>query len=150
MDSPADFIVRLCREQGIDIAQLHGGQDEAFIAGLRKRLPGVPIWAAFKIGSEADVRAAAKSSADMVLLDGGEGSGRAFDWSLADGLGRPFVLAGGLTPESIREAAERLRPYAVDISSGVETGGRKDGGKIRAAVAAARGIKSEKGGLGLV
>ncbi len=150
VDSPPDFILRLCREQIIDIVQLHGGQDEAFIAGLRKRLPGVPIWAAFRISAEGDVRAAAKSSADMVLLDGGAGSGLAFDWSFAGGLERPFILAGGLTPESIPEAVARLHPYAVDISSGVESCGRKDGRKIIAAVAAARGIKSEKGGLGIV
>jgi hypothetical protein len=76
----------------------------------------------------------------MVLLDNGAGTGARFDWDLVRGFPRPFILAGGLTPENI-PAALALGPYAVDLSSGVEVGGVKDGERIRAAVAAARGAK---------
>ena len=76
--------------------------------------------------------------ADLVLLDNGYGTGRTFDWSLAGGVNRPFLLAGGLAPDNIPEAVAALHPYGVDISSGVETGGQKDRGKILAAVSAAR------------
>ncbi len=136
--APAERIVRRRRVGPIAILPLHGGQDAAFIRELRRFLPGVPIWAAHRIRTGNDVRAAAESPADLVLLDGGGGCGRVFDWSLAEGFPRPFVLAGGLTPENIPEALGRFRPFAVDLSSGVETGGVKDGAKIRAAVAAAR------------
>ena len=78
-----------------------------------------------------------KSSADSILLDNGYGTGEAFDWTIAADAMRPFILAGGLTPDNIPEAIRLLRPSAVDISSGVETGGFKDGVKIIAAVKAA-------------
>jgi phosphoribosylanthranilate isomerase len=109
-----------------------------YIAALRARCPGLEIWRAYRIRAEADVAAAARSAADRVLLDGGAGEGKPFDWSLIAGFPRPFVLAGGLTPETIPEAIARLHPFAVDISSGVETDGVKDEAKIMAAAAAAR------------
>ena len=88
--------------------------------------------------SAADLAAAEKSAADAVLLDNGYGTGEAFDWSLAAGFHRPFLLAGGLTPENIPEAIRTMRPALVDISSGVETDKKKDRDKILAAVHAAR------------
>ena len=87
--------------------------------------------------SHADVGAAEKSAADLVLLDNGYGTGQAFDWSEAGGLCRPFILAGGLTPENIPDAVRLLRPEILDISSGVETDRVKDPEKILAAVRAA-------------
>ena len=73
-----------------------------------------------------------------MILDNGYGTGETFDWSLADGAARPWLLAGGLTPENIPDAIARLHPYGLDISSGVETDRKKDLTKIHAAVAAAR------------
>ena len=73
-----------------------------------------------------------------MLLDNGRGTGQTFDWSLAGSVHRPFLLAGGLTPESIPRAVAALRPYGLDLSSGVETDGVKDPAKIQAAVTAAR------------
>ena len=105
---------------------------------LRASSPGHAVWKAFKIRSLDDLDAANASSADLVLLDNGYGTGRTFDWSLAGGVNRPFLLAGGLAPDNIPEAVAALHPYGVDISSGVETGGQKDRGKILAAVSAAR------------
>ena len=89
-----------------------------------------------------DIGEAAACAADMVLLDNGYGTGEAFDWSIVSGtqalLQREFILAGGLTPDTIPEAVRALRPAAVDLSSGVETDKLKDRGKIIAAVRAVR------------
>ena len=118
----------------IDIVQLHGGEDDRFIENLRNLLPGVGIWKAFGVRSAMDLAAAKASNADMVLLDNGCGTGQCFDWSLAANLGRPLILAGGLTPENMSEAIRSFRPFAVDISSGVETEKGKNRAKILAAV----------------
>jgi phosphoribosylanthranilate isomerase len=78
------------------------------------------------------------SSADVVLLDSGAGTGRAFDWQLVQRIRRPYFLAGGLDPENVESAVKLLRPFAVDVSSGIETDGRKDRRKMAAFVAAVR------------
>lgn len=79
------------------------------------------------------------SPADYVLLDSGMGSGKAFDWECVRDVRRPYFLAGGLDPDNVSRAIEGLRPYAVDVSSGVETDGFKDPDKIRRFVEAVRG-----------
>ena len=73
-----------------------------------------------------------------MLLDSGTGSGRTFAWELLRGIRRPYFLAGGLTPENVAEAIEECRPFAVDVSSGIETAGRKDPTKMNAFCAAVR------------
>ena len=112
--------------------------DEDYLAALRALAPGRELWKAFKIRSEDDLAAAAASTADQILLDNGYGTGQTFDWSLAGGVRRPFLLAGGLTPENIPNAVAQLHPMGLDLSSGVETDRQKDRTKILAAVAAAR------------
>ena len=131
-------VAELLNDGTITVAQLHGHEDEAYLAALRALAPGKELWKAYKVRSEADLAAAAASTADQILLDNGYGTGQAFDWSLAGGVRRPFLLAGGLTPENIPDAVARLHPMGLDISSGVETGRQKDRAKILAAVAAAR------------
>ena len=138
VDRPVEEVAGLLNDGTIAVAQLHGHEDDAYIAALRALAPGKALWKAFKVRSEADLAAAAASTADQILLDNGYGTGQAFDWSLAGGVRRPFLLAGGLTPENIPDAAARLHPMGLDISSGVETGRQKDRAKILAAVAAAR------------
>ena len=138
VDQPLEEVAALLHDGAISIAQLHGHEDDAYIAALRARVPGKGIWKAYKIQSQADLAAANGSAADLVLLDNGCGTGQTFDWSLAGGVRRPFLLAGGLTPENIPDAVARLHPMGLDISSGVETGRQKDRAKILAAVAAAR------------
>lgn len=138
VDRPEEEVADLLLDGTISIAQLHGHEDEAYIASLRAAAPGRAIWKAFKIRGEGDLALANESGADMVLLDNGYGTGEAFDWSLAGGIRRPFILAGGLTPENIPEAIRRLNPYGIDVSSGVESGKKKDFSKISAAVEAAR------------
>ena len=95
-------------------------------------------WRAFRVRSPDDFDGIHDFPADRILLDSGQGSGLTFDWSLAAFAGRPFLLAGGLTPENLPEAIRTARPWGVDLSSGVETGGFKDFQKICAAVRAAR------------
>ncbi len=125
---------------GLDVIQLHGAEDDEYIARLRSELRqrSVQIWKAFKIRSAEDIDPARRSTADEILLDNGYGTGRAFDWSLAGGFDREFILAGGLTPENLSEAIHTLKPKLVDISSGVETEKVKDREKILAAVKAVR------------
>ncbi|SMC86759.1 phosphoribosylanthranilate isomerase [Papillibacter cinnamivorans] len=136
--SSKEQIAQIYREGSISIIQLHGDENDAYLEELRGMLPGAEIWKAHKIRSEKTLEAAAKCVADRVLLDNGCGTGERFDWSLLLSFRRPFILAGGLTPENIPEAVKLCRPYALDVSSGVETDGVKDGYKILSAVRAAR------------
>jgi phosphoribosylanthranilate isomerase len=126
--------------------QLHGGADVA----AAKRATGLPVIEGIRVDGPAALERARASAADLVLLDAAVpgrhgGTGRAFDWSLLERepLGRPFALAGGLTAETVAAAVTRLRPAAVDVSSGVERApGRKDAARVRRfieAVAAAAG-----------
>ena len=138
VDSPVETVAALLNDGTISVAQLHGHEDEAFIAALRAAAPGCTVWKAFQVRTPADLEAANASTADLVLLDNGYGTGAAFDWSLAGGVQRPYILAGGLTPGNIPEAIQKLDPWGLDISSGVETDKQKDFTKILAAVAAAR------------
>ena len=119
----------------IDVIQLHGDEDADFIRRLRE-LTGAPIIKAAKIRTIEDIGRVQALGADYVLLDNGTGTGEMFDHSLLDGaeIRQPFFLAGGLTPENLRRAAESVRPYCVDLSSGVETDRLKDREKMLEAV----------------
>lgn len=113
----------------IDVIQLHGNESEEYISHLRSET-GAEIWKSFIVKTEADIIAAQKSSADKVLLDGGLGCGVSFDHSLISNIGREYILAGGLNISNIETSLKTIDPWAVDISSGVETDGVKDGKKI--------------------
>lgn len=119
----------------IDVIQLHGDEDADFIRRLRE-LTSAPIIKAAKIRTPEDIGRVQALGADYVLLDNGTGTGEMFDHSLLDGaeIRQPFFLAGGLTPENLRQAAESVRPYCVDLSSGVETDRLKDREKMLEAV----------------
>lgn len=140
-ESP-ETVARLLDDGVIDIAQLHGAEDEEYIRKLRK-LTENPIIKAFRIETEKDISEAVKSSADYILLDSGAGTGKVFDWKLLQCIQRPYFLAGGLSPENAEIAVRRLKPYAVDVSSGIETDGVKDKIKMTAFVGAVR--KEDKG-----
>lgn len=124
----------------IDIAQLHGSEDEEYIGHLRQ-LTGKPIIRAYRIKTAENIAEAEKCTADHVLLDSGAGTGEVFDWKLIKNLKRPYFLAGGLSPDNVENAVEQLSPYAVDVSSGIETDGVKDKAKMAAFAAAVRGEK---------
>lgn len=133
-----EFIAKLLKSNVIDLAQLHGHESENDIVQLRI-LTNRPIIKAFQIESEKDIEAANKSSADFVLLDSKNGgSGVVFDWNLLQKISRPYFLAGGLTIENVNRAVKTFRPYAVDVSSGIETNGCKDKHKMTAFVCAVR------------
>ena len=138
VDASMDQIVGVYSQNSISIIQLHGREDNAYIKALRRRLPKAVIWKAYQVRSREDLREAQASMADLVLLDNGYGTGVCFDWSLLTNFSRDFILAGGLTPENIPLAIAKFHPLAVDLSSGVETEGRKDRGKIVAAVSATK------------
>ena len=140
VDQPVEDVAKLLTDGTISVAQLHGHEDDGYIARLRALAPGREIWKAIKVRSQADLDAANASTADLVVLDNGYGTGQTFDWSLAGGIDRPFLLAGGLTPENIPDAILQLHPYGLDISSGVETEKLKDPEKIKAAISAARKV----------
>lgn len=122
----------------IQTVQLHGHEDAAYIEKVRQ-MTDAQIFQAFRIRSAADVQQAEQSAADMILLDSGTGTGKVFDWSLLSDIRRPYLLAGGLHPGNVAEAVAALHPAGVDVSSGVETDGRKDFAKIQAFVRAVRG-----------
>lgn len=125
-----------CANRGIiDVIQLHGSEDSEYIRRLRE-LTDRPIIKAAKIRTPEDIELVQGLGADYVLLDNGTGTGEMFDHSLLEGteLRQPFFLAGGLTPENLRQAAERVRPYCVDLSSGVESDRVKDRAKMLEAV----------------
>ncbi len=119
-----------CIKRGIiGAAQLHGQEDETYIERLR-HLSSAPIFQAFCIRTSEDLAAAVLSSADYILLDAGAGDGKTFDWSLLSEVKRPYFLAGGLSPENVKDAIMLLHPYGVDVSSGIETDGFKDKDKM--------------------
>ena len=131
VDSPPEFVANVASANIIDVIQLHGAEDENYIAELRK-LTAKKIIKAFVIKTAADLIPAAESSADCVLLDAGAGAGVSFDWRLVADFPRQFFLAGGLRPENVGRAVEQTRPFAVDVSSGIENDdGFKDYFKMR-------------------
>lgn len=112
----------------IDVAQLHGDEDDSYVKNLRGLTKKIIIQA-FRSDK---IVAAEKSFADFVLIDAGAGDGKVFDWTLIKNLRREYFLAGGLNPENVGKAIELLNPFAVDVSSGIEINGRKDLGKMTA------------------
>lgn len=137
----------LLKDGVIDIAQLHGQENERYVKQLRGKT-GKTVIKAFPVAAQGDLERAFSSCADMVLLDHGKGgTGETFDWAVLEKYRaggkepeKPFFLAGGLGPDNISEAVRRCRPFGVDLSSAVETDGKKDREKIMAAVAAVRSI----------
>ena len=131
-----DNLVTIATEVNLDAVQLHGDEDEAFIQSLKERT-NVEVWKAVQIRSAADAAAWIDSSADMLLFDAYHkdergGTGEVFDWSCLDEFERPFMLAGGIDSTNVARAIRTVRPYGIDISSGIETEGVKDDEKIKA------------------
>lgn len=133
-------VADLLKQGIIEIAQLHGQEDETYLLKLKKRTDK-PLIQAFQIDGAEDVKRAEKSAADYILLDhGAGGTGETFDWSLLGQISRPYFLAGGLNPGNVKNALELTKPYALDVSSGVETDKVKDFEKMKAFAAAVREI----------
>ncbi|MGA2865609.1 MAG: phosphoribosylanthranilate isomerase [Verrucomicrobiota bacterium] len=142
VDAPADLVFRAIGQCGLDLLQFHGGEPPAYCLQF-----GLRSMKAFRLESVVSLQRLADYPTDAWLLDAAVpgklgGTGQTFNWDLARAaqqLGRPVFLAGGLTPENVAEAVRRVRPYAVDVSTGVEAApGRKDPAKVRAFVQAAK------------
>ena len=129
-------LLKIAEEVKLDVIQLHGDEDEAFIQSL-KECTNVEVWKAVQVRSAADAEKWIDSSADMLLFDAYHkdergGTGEVFDWSSLDAFERPFMLAGGMDSTNVARAIRTVRPYGIDISSGIETKGVKDDEKIKA------------------
>ena len=133
-------VAELLNRGVLDAAQLHGGEDTLYLARLRA-LTDRPILQAFRVHGPEALDAALRSPADMILLDSGAGSGKRFNWDLLLTFPRPYFLAGGLTPENAADAVSALHPYALDVSSGIETDGKKDPAKMKAFIETIRNMK---------
>lgn len=132
--APAE-IAALCQQGIIDIVQLHGHEDAAYIQQLRALIQA-PIVKAVQVRSAEVVLQAQQLDCDYLLLDTyipgvAGGSGQQFDYQQIPPLYKPFFLAGGLTPENVQQAIQEVHPYAVDVSSGVEENGWKSAEKIK-------------------
>lgn len=132
VNAKIDDIARLYCDDVIDMAQLHGDEDEAYAAALRESC-GIPV-----IKAVID-NAGWRGEADYLLFDSGKGTGKTFDWSKLPEQPKPFFLAGGINLDNIAEAV-KLNPFCVDISGGAETNGVKDREKIIKLVKFVRGV----------
>ncbi len=137
VDETADSLLEYAKSGVFDVLQLHGGEDNAFIYGLKEKTD-IEIWQAFKLRTAEDVKKANDSAADMLVLDNGKGTGMTFDWTLLGEIKRDFFLAGGINTKNIDEAI-KLAPYGIDCSSGAETDRIKDKEKIKYIVAKCHG-----------
>ena len=129
-------LLKIAEEVKLDVIQLHGDEDETFIQSL-KECTNVEVWKAVQVRSAVDAEKWIDSSADMLLFDAYHkdergGTGEVFDWSSLDEFERPFMLAGGMDSTNVARAIRTVRPYGIDISSGIETEGVKDDEKIKA------------------
>ena len=125
-----EIVAELANKNVIDLIQLHGSEDENYISQLRK-FTDKKIIKAFKIKTADDLKVAEIFPADFILLDSGAGTGKVFDWDILKNFKRKYFLAGGLNCENVSDAIKILKPFAVDVSSGIEIGGVKDADKMR-------------------
>ena len=145
VNAPEDLVVRAIRECGLNLLQFHGDETPEYCLQF-----GLMSMKAFRIHDAASMQALLGYQTDAWLLDAYTpdkpgGTGETFDWDLAleaRAWGRPIFLAGGLTPENVADAVRRARPYAVDVSGGVESApGRKDHAKVRAFIQSAKAVE---------
>ena len=164
VNEPMETILSLTEDGTLGAVQLHGQESTEYVEELKEKLrqqeaaasagqrevdaPAgqkisgceggrgrtVTLIQAFKILSAEDVKRAGESAADYILLDRGTGTGLTFDWNLVQEMGRPYFLAGGLGADNLEEAIHKMHPFAVDLSSAVETDKVKDREKIKRVV----------------
>ena len=136
VNETVENLLKIAEEVKLDVIQLHGDEDESFIQILKEQ-SNVEVWKAVQVRSAADAEKWIDSSADMLLFDAYHkdergGTGEVFDWSSLDEFERPFMLAGGIDSTNVARAIRTVRPYGIDISSGIETNGVKDDEKMKA------------------
>ena len=143
VNPPVELVLRAIGDAGLNLLQFHGDEDSAFCTQF-----GVMSVKALRVRDAASLPTLANFSTDALLLDAYSaaalgGTGEKFNWDLAvaaqQQFGKPIFLAGGLTPENVADAVRQVRPFAVDVASGVEAApGKKDAAKMRAFIAAVR------------
>lgn len=133
VDAPQEEIIGLFDEGTIEIAQLHGMESEEYINALKEKTNNeLKIIKAVEMSEDKDLSCYDDWDVDYLLLDSGKGSGKTFDWRLISrDLRKEFFLAGGLNSSNAAEAIEQFNPYAIDLSSSLETDGFKDEDKIK-------------------
>jgi phosphoribosylanthranilate isomerase len=145
VDAPEDFVAAAIQSCGLTLAQFHGAETPDYCAQF-----GVMTMKAFRVKDAASLAGIRDYRVDAILLDSyvaGQtgGTGEKFNWDLAveaKRFGKPIFLAGGLTPENVAQAVSLTRPFAVDVSSGVEKSpGTKDHDKVRRFIGAVRGVR---------
>ena len=143
VNAPEAVVVRAITECGLNLLQFHGDETPEYCGQF-----GLMTMKAFRMRDAASLAELTKYPTDAWLLDAYSadkpgGTGEKFSWDLAveaQRLGRPIFLAGGLTPNNVADAVRRVRPYGVDVSTGVEAApGKKDPAKVKAFVQAAKG-----------
>lgn len=136
VNSPIKDILSLAQDRIISLIQLHGDEDSAYILELKKLLPpSVPVIKAIRVQSAEDMLRAETFPADYLLFDTYTkgiygGSGRTFDWSIIPDINKPWFLAGGIGFSNIKEAV-KTKAFCLDLSSSLETEGKKDPEKIK-------------------
>lgn len=136
VDEDVRVISSIADSGTIRMVQLHGDEDQEYIDLLKENV-NIPIIRAYRPGCSR------RFHADYSMFDGGAGDGKTFDWSSLKDVHGPFFLAGGLSAENVPDAIRTLRPFAVDVSTGVETDGYKDPEKIRLFIEAVRKADAE-------
>lgn len=144
VNEDAEKIIGICQAGIIDIVQLHGDEDEAYLLELKRRISN-PIIMAIRVRTVEDIIKADSMPSDYLLLDAYQedeygGSGITFDWSIIKGLTKPFFLAGGINGGNVARAIALTKPYGIDVSSGVETDGYKDKNKITELIEKVRSV----------
>lgn len=143
----ADEVNNIADAAGLDLVQLAGGEDDEFVRRVERPVLRVVHVKEGMTAEDVEDRSTPGVSAGLMLDTYSKsalgGTGETFDWSVAAELARirPFLLAGGLTPETVAGAVSQVEPWGVDVSSGVETDGTKDIEKIRAFIRAAKGVR---------
>jgi phosphoribosylanthranilate isomerase len=142
VNADEDLVTRAIGECGLSLLQFHGDEPPEFCAQF-----GLMSMKAFRIRDEKSLEELPKFQTDAYLLDAYSsdargGTGEKFNWDLAveaQKFGKPIFLAGGLTPENVADAVRKVRPFGVDVASGVESApGKKDAAKVRAFIQAVR------------
>ena len=133
VDADTSEIIELFNSGVIEIAQLHGQESEDYIRNLKESTNGkLKVINAIEMSDKMDLLEYDSSIADFLLLDSGKGSGKTFDWDLIrNDLNKEFFLAGGIDISNVSKAIEEINPYAIDLSSSLETDGFKDENKIK-------------------
>ncbi len=145
VDEPMDFIEAICENDIIDMIQLHGAEDDDYILKLSRRVK-MPIIKAVHVSTTEQILEAEKLHCQYLLLDTAYtdkvgGGGKSFNWDIIpEKVSKPFFLAGGINADNITDAVKVVNPYSIDLSSSVETDGKKDRSKIKEVIEKVRRV----------